>query len=239
MDIKLQQVLTIVHLLLLGAHRNYIELTTTQLGKNISISQQSASKHLLDLENAGYIDRIRKGRSIRIKITDSGYSQVNSFYEKLKSAIESKVDDVITLEGRIVSGMGEGAYYMSLEGYRKQFRQKLGYSPFPGTLNIKLSDPASMRSRRDLSTYPSIFIDGFSDKLRTYGWVKCYPAEINNGLVKKAALLILERTHYDDSTIEIIAPISIKESIKVKNGDYVSVTTHISKSPYSELGIIK
>lgn len=221
-----------IHLLLLGAHRNHIELTTTQLGRDISISQQSASKHLLDLEDAGYIDRIRKGHSIRIKITDSGYSQINSFYEKLKSAIESKVDGIITLEGHVVSGMGEGAYYMSLEGYRKQFREKLGYSPFPGTLNIRLSDRASIRSRRDLSAYPSIFVNGFSDKLRTYGWVKCYPAEINNGLVKKAALLILERTHYDDSTIEIIAPISIKESIKVKNGDHISVIAHISKSPY-------
>jgi riboflavin kinase len=231
MDIKLQQILTMAHLLLLGAYRNYIELTTAQLGRNINISQQSASKHLLDLENAGYINRVRKGRSIRIKITDSGYSHVNSFYEKLKSAIESKADEVITLEGHIVSGMGEGAYYMSLEGYRKQFRQKLGYSPFPGTLNVKLSDPASMRSRRDLSAYPSIFINGFSDKLRTYGWVKCYPAEINNGLVKKAALLILERTHYDDSTIEIIAPTYIKESIKVKNGDHISITARIPKKP--------
>src|SRR5918996_2909134 len=229
MDIKLQQVLTMVHLLLLGAYRNYIELTTAQLGRNISISQQSASKHLLDLENAGYINRVRKGRSIRVKITDSGYSQVNSFYEKLKSAMESKADEVITLEGHIVSGMGEGAYYMSLEGYRKQFRQKLGYSPFPGTLNIKLSDPVSIRSRRDLSTYPSVFIDGFSDKLRTYGWVKCYPVEINNELVKNAALLVLERTHYDDNTIEIIAPISIKESAKIKNGDYISVTAHITR----------
>src|ERR687897_3402844 len=227
MDIKLQQVLTMIHLLLLGAHRNYIELTTTQLGKNISISQQSASKHLLDLENAGYIDRIRKGRSIRIKITDSGYSQVNSFYEKLKSAIESKVDDVITLEGHVVSGMGEGAYYMSLEGYRKQFRQKLGYSPFPGTLNIELSDPGSMYSRRSLSAYPSIFIDGFSDNIRTYGWVRCYPAEINDRPVKNAALIILERTHYDDSTIEIIAPISIKKSAGVKNGDRILITTRI------------
>jgi riboflavin kinase len=229
MEIKVQQILMMVHLLLLGAHRNYIELTTTQISKNINRSQQSASKHLLDLENLGYIDRIRKGHSIRIKITDKGFSHVSSLYEKLKFAIESDVLTAITLEGHVVSGMGEGAYYMSLEGYRKQFRQKLGYDPFPGTLNIKLSDAVSTHSRRDLINYPSIFIDGFYDKHRTYGWVKCYPAEINNGLVKNAALLILERTHYDDSTIEVIAPISIKKTTKVKNGDYVSVTTRIPK----------
>ena len=191
MDIKLQQILTMVHLLLLGARHNYIEVTTRELSRSINRSQQSASKHLLDLESVGYIDRIRKGHSIRIRITDKGYLQINSLYEKLQSAFESSVGGVITFEGHVVSGMGEGAYYMSLEGYRKQFREKLGYEPFPGTLNIKLSDPISMHSRRDLITHPSIFIEGFSDKLRTYGWVRCYPAEINDGLVENAALLIL------------------------------------------------
>lgn len=140
MDIKLQQILTMVHLLLLGARHNYVEITTRELSRSINRSQQSASKHLLDLESVGYVDRIRKGHTIRIKITDKGYMQIYSLYEKLRSAFESSVGDVITLEGRVVSGMGEGAYYMSLEGYRKQFREKLGYEPFPGTLNIKLSD---------------------------------------------------------------------------------------------------
>lgn len=229
MDIKLQQILTMVHLLLLGARHNYIQVTTKELSRSIDRSQQSASKHLLDLESVGYIDRIRKGHTIRIKITDKGYLQINSLYENLRSAFESSVGGVITFEGRVVSGMGEGAYYMSLEGYRKQFREKLGYEPFPGTLNIKLSDPISMHSRRDLSTHPSILIEGFSDKLRTYGWVRCYPAKINDRLVENAALLILERTHYDDSTIEVIAPISIKENAKIKNGDRISISTRIPK----------
>jgi riboflavin kinase len=229
MDIKLQQILTMVHLLLLGARHNYIQVTTKELSRSIDRSQQSASNHLLDLESVGYIDRIRKGHTIRIKITDKGYLQINSLYENLRSAFESSVGGVITFEGRVVSGMGEGAYYMSLEGYRKQFREKLGYEPFPGTLNIKLSDPISMHSRRDLSTHPSILIEGFSDKLRTYGWVRCYPAKINDRLVENAALLILERTHYDDSTIEVIAPISIKENAKIKNGDRISISTRIPK----------
>jgi riboflavin kinase, archaea type len=35
--------------------------------------------------------------------------------------------------------------------------------------------------------------------------------------------LILERTHYDDSIIELIAPFSIKEQFSLKNGDYVKL----------------
>ncbi len=225
-----------LHLLLVGGRYSYVELTTSQLSIMINKSQQSASKQLLELESLGYIDRIRRGHSVRIKITDKGYLQVANFYDKLRSSIESNNGRIITLEGRVVSGMGEGAYYMSLEGYRKQFRQKLGYSPYPGTLNIELSDPVSLHMRRDLNAYPSIFIDGFSDKLRTYGWVKCYPAEFNDGLVKEAALLILERTHHDGGTIEIIAPVSIKGSTKIKNGDYVSVRTRI---PYMGLSTVK
>jgi riboflavin kinase len=229
MDIRFQHILTLIHLLFVGARQNYVELTTRQLSKNIDRSQQSASKYVLELESLGYVDRIRTGHSMRIKITDKGYLQVRNFYDRLHSAIESHAEEVIKLEGRVVSGMGEGAYYMSLEGYREQFRQKLGYTPFPGTLNIRLSDPISIRSRRDLGTYPSVFIDGFSDNLRTYGWVKCYPVEINNQHIKNAALLVLERTHYDDNTIEIIAPISIKKSTKIKNGDWISITAHNTK----------
>ena len=126
-----------------GAQYNFIELTTSDLGKNIKKSQQAASRHLLDLENAGYIERLRKGQTFRIKITNRGYSEVKSLYSTLKSAIEV-TPFTIDFEGIVVSGMGEGAYYMALEGYRKQFKEKLGFEPYPGTLNVKLVDQIFM-----------------------------------------------------------------------------------------------
>ncbi|MGI0048327.1 MAG: DUF120 domain-containing protein, partial [Nitrososphaera sp.] len=133
---------------------------------------------------------------------------------------------VIDFEGSVVSGMGEGAYYMSLEGYKKQFREKLGYEPYPGTLNIRLTDQLFMNARRELGSHPSIFVDGFGDGTRTYGWVKCYRATIN-GTVDNAAVLVLERTHYDDSMLEVIAPMSIKDAAGIKNGDRVKVQVHV------------
>ena len=33
MDIRFQHILTLIHLLFLGAHKNYVELTTTELSK--------------------------------------------------------------------------------------------------------------------------------------------------------------------------------------------------------------
>jgi len=225
-EIKLQHIFTMTDLLQRGAHYNFIVITTSDLGKDIKRSQQAASRHLLDLENAGYIERLRKGQTFRIKITNRGYSEIESLYSTLKSAIES-IPFSIDFEGTVVSGMGEGAYYMSLEGYRKQFKDKLGFEPYPGTLNVKLIDQIFMNARREIGRYPSVFINGFSDNLRTYGWVKCYMANINKGAVNNAAALVLERTHYDDSMLEIIAPICLKEAIGIQNGDRISIKVQI------------
>ncbi|MGI0021095.1 MAG: DUF120 domain-containing protein [Nitrososphaera sp.] len=214
-----------LQLLSKGARHNFIEVTTSDLGKDIARSQQAASKHLLDLETSGYIERARRGQKFAVRITDKGYSEIQSLFASLKSAIES-APAVIDFEGSVVSGMGEGAYYMSLEGYKKQFREKLGYEPYPGTLNIRLTDQLFMNARRELGSHPSIFVDGFGDGTRTYGWVKCYRATIN-GTVDNAAVLVLERTHYDDSMLEVIAPMSIKDAAGIKNGDRVKVQVHI------------
>ena len=225
-EIKLQHILTMVQLLSTGARHNFIEVTTSDLGKNIGRSQQAASKHLLDLEIAGYVQRARRGQKFAVRITDKGYSEIQSLFASLKSALES-APAVIDFEGSVVSGMGEGAYYMSLEGYKKQFKEKLGYEPYPGTLNIRLTDQLFMNARRELGSHNSIFVEGFSDGTRTYGWVKCYWATINGEAVGNAAVLVLERTHYDDSMLEVIAPMSIKEAAGIKNGDRVKVQVHM------------
>lgn len=228
-EIKLQHILTMTKLLQHGAKYNFIQLTTTDLGKFINRSQQAASRHLLDLESAGYIERLKKGHKFGVKLTDKGYSQIEILFSALKHAIES-TPFTIEFKGTIVSGMGEGAYYMSLDGYKKQFKEKLGYEPYPGTLNVKLVDRISMNSRREINRYPSIFINGFSDKSRTYGWAKCYKADINGGVLTDAAVLVLERTHYDDTMLEVIAPVSLKETMGIKNGDEISVRIHVNSN---------
>jgi len=226
-EIKLQHILTIVELLSKGARHNFVGVTTTELGKNIGRSQQAASKHLLDLENSGYIERAKKGQKFAVKVTDKGYSEIQGLFSSLRAALES-TPAAIDFEGKVVSGMGEGAYYMSLEGYRKQFKEKLGYEPYAGTLNIRLIDQIFMNARRELGKHPSIFINGFSDGTRTYGWVKCYRAVINADKVNNAAVLVLERTHYDDSMLEVISPESIKQATGMKNGDRVKVQVQLA-----------
>ena len=227
--ITFQHIVILSELLLCGAKNNYVELTTNEIAKKIKRSQQLASKELLELEFFGCIKRNKKSKKYTIKVTEKGYQQVYDLFLFLKTAIES-FKYIIDFEGHIITGMGEGAYYMSLNGYKQQFKEKLGYEPYPGTLNIKLNSMLYVEAKKEMLKYPSIDIEGFSDQSRTFGWVKCYPAYINDSVNINSSILILERTHYDDSIIEIIAPFSIKEQFSLKNGDYIKLKVNTNYS---------
>lgn len=230
-DLKVQHILTLAELLAKGARHNFVSITTSSLGKSIHRSQQAASKHLLELERDGYIERIRSGQKVSVRITTKGHAEMARISSILRSSLESS-PSYLEFKGTIISGMGEGAYYMSMKGYTKQFKTKLGYIPFPGTLNVKLKNKEYTEAKRSLDVYGGIMINGFSDGKRTYGWVKCYPAKINNSI--DSALITLERTHYDDSVIELISYTNIKKAAKLLTGSQISVripiTSKLSKA---------
>lgn len=219
-ELKIQHLITLTELLSKGARHNYVPITTSNLGKQIHKSQQAASKHLLELEQGGFISRITTGRKVSIKLTQKGYEQISELYSLLKNSLES-IPSTIYLDGVLVAGMGEGKYYMSLKGYTKQFAQKIGYVPFPGTLNIKLDKKEQIESLRQLNNLEGTKIDGFSDGKRTYGWVKCFPCKINGKV--DAQLILLERTHHDLSTIELISKIDIRKKLGLKDGTPLSI----------------
>lgn len=218
-DLKVQHFLTLAHLISKGAKNNFVPITTSALGKNIKKSQQSASKHLLELEEGGFVERMISGRNISVRVTTDGYSEMLGLYSVLKSCLESSSE--IELKGSIVSGMGEGAYYMSLKGYTEQFKEKIGYVPFSGTLNIRLDRKEDFEAVKQFDNDNTTFIEGFSDGKRTYGWVKCYPAKLNSTL--DCLLIRLERTHHDTSIVELISKYNLREKAKLYDGTQVSI----------------
>jgi riboflavin kinase, archaea type len=219
-DLKVQHILTLTQLISKGAKHNFVPITTTSLGKSIQKSQQAASKHLLELEKDGFIKRIMNGRKVSVKITPKGYSEMIKLSSILKTSLKS-FPSYIELRGNLVSGMGEGAYYMSLKGYTRQFRKKIGYVPFPGTLNVKLLGLEYIEAAEQFNSLDGIQIRGFSDGKRTYGWVKCFKAKLNNSI--NCDLIILERTHHDNSIIELISKFKLRDKAKIKNGSNLTI----------------
>jgi len=220
LDLKTQHILTLSHLFSKGGKHNFVTITTTSLGKNIGRSQQTASLHLRELEKGGFIERIYHGKTFSVRVTQKGHSEIATLHHLLSKNL-SISPSYLELRGKIVSGMGEGAYYMSLKEYSKQFKLKLGYIPFPGTLNVRLDDEKYIQAISDLSQHAGIKIDSFSDGKRTFGWVKCFSGRINNKI--NCELIILERTHHDKSIIEFISKNYIRKSLNVRGNSSINI----------------
>jgi riboflavin kinase len=219
-----QDITTLLELLKSQAGHIYIPISSASLGNSLGLSQQAASKRLLELERRGMIDRRHAGRGFSVKLTDRGLDAVQSFYGTLKGAMERQTVE-FTFHGQLFTGFGEGGYYVSLHGYAKQFLDRLGFVPFPGTLNLRLSSPAEMEQRRQLQFLRGIEIQGFEDGSRTYGPVKCFRAKFENRY--PAAVLGIERTHYDHSVIEVISQMNLRKSLGLADGDECSVTAFL------------
>lgn len=202
---------------LMNAAQQPIQISVVEFSERLRTSPMTASRRLKELEDSGLIARTRSGRSQAIIITKKGSNELKEQYLAYKSIFEAKPS--IELEGTIVSGLGEGKYYLSIRGYTKQFEELLDFAPYPGTLNIKLADE-SAAARVRLDNIAPVYISSFKTSNRTYGGIKSYVASIG-GI--DGAIIVPDRSHYHNDIIETIAPVSIKKTLKIDNGDPIKV----------------
>lgn len=207
----------LLELALVNAVQQPIQMSAVEFAKRLRTSPMTASRRLKGLEDGGLIARMLSGRSQAIIITEKGSNALKEQYLAYKSIFESKPS--IELNGMIVSGLGEGRYYLSIRGYTKQFEERLGFTPYPGTLNIKLDDE-SAAARVRLSNLAPTYISSFKTSNRTYGGIKCYVASIGE---IDGAVIVPDRSHYHEDVIETVAPVSIKKTLNVDNGDLIKV----------------
>ena len=205
----------------MGAHRRTAKISTGYLAQKLDLSQQTASRYLIELDRIGWVTRTMTPDGCLIRITSAGIKELNKLYTTLRFLMETPYPPSITLEGTVFNGLGEGAYYISKEPYRKQFIEKLGFDPYPGTLNLKLTTEYDIKTRNELESYPAVEIEGFKSEDRTFGPVKCYPVIVDNKV--KGALISALRSHYDASVLEIIAPVQMRKHLGLKDGHKVKV----------------
>lgn len=219
-----KNIFTLLELLELGAGKKLVQISTKELGIVLDKSQQTASIQLIELQERDLIKRIKENRESFVRITPKGMDLINEFYSKLKISVEEEHDSKMILKGIIFTGLGEGAYYMSLEGYKKQFKKHLNFIPYPGTLNLRMANNKNKILRNELKNKIGIEIDQFIYQGRTFGKVKCYKANIDNN---KCGLLLIDRTHHDSSVVEIIAEKNLRKKFKKKDGDEVEIEIHL------------
>jgi riboflavin kinase, archaea type len=203
----------------MGAYQRNVPYSTSIVAKSIGVSQQTASRRMIEMERLGLLTRSTDGRKQTVKITKEGLDSLTQMYRVLRSVFEAPKAEV-EINAVVFSGLSEGAYYMGMEGYRKQFRSKLGFDPFPGTLNLRVRKE-DLAARRELDNSPFIEIEGFANKTRTYGAVKGYRAIINGQA--QGAVIVPVRAHYGEDVIEVISAEKLRARFNLKDGDTVSI----------------
>ena len=201
-----------------GGCKGPIFVSSQSIGEMLAISPQTASRRLKGLETQGFITRTIAADGQHVTLTGTGEEELRKEYQEY-SRIFSEHNKGFVLNGTVVSGIGEGKYYMSLGAYKQQFNTHLGFEPYPGTLNIRLSS-SSLPVRRKIDALDWIRIKGFSTDGRTFGDAKCLPCRIGS---ISCGIVMPGRTHYPVDIIEVIAPMALRRKLGVEDNDTVTV----------------
>jgi riboflavin kinase len=217
---KRPDIQTLKEIALLGGVHDLVPVSSSEMAARLGLSQQAASKRVLDLVEQGLVERDMRHRKQRVRLTKEGLETLRGEHADYMRIFE--VEDFLTIHGTVFTGLGEGAFYMSQEGYVSQFQEKLWFKPWPGTLNLRV-EGRDRTFLEVLSGYEGIVIDGFESEGRTFGAVKAWFASI--GSVDCAAIMPV-RTHYAD-VLEVISKSYLRETVGLADGDVVELVVRL------------
>ena len=103
------------HLALLGGLDGQVRISSQRLGDLLGTSAQTASRRLIALEDQMLITRTVRADGQFVTITRHGEDILKEEYAQLCQIFEERSGEYL-LEGTLIDGLGEGAYYVSLPG---------------------------------------------------------------------------------------------------------------------------
>lgn len=120
------------------------------------------------------------------------------------------------LVGVLFTGEGNGKKYLALPWVKKQLEEKLGYSPFLGTLNLRLT-AESIKNKKVLLKGESTVV--YPDEGYCTGLL--YKASIRD---LDCAVIVPQVKGYPENVLEVIARVSMRDTLKLKDGDTLAVS---------------
>jgi len=128
------------------------------------------------------------------------------------------------LTGVIFSDLGQASSFMALDWVQELLNERLGYHPFPATLNVRPKDSEDAQVWRRVQTdHAGTPLTPASDG---HCGAKLYRVEIYqeaNRVKVGGAVLLPEVKDYPQDKIEIVAPVRLKDHFEVHDGDQLTV----------------
>ena len=127
----------------------------------------------------------------------------------------------LVIKGRVVSGAKKAAFFTQLDWVLQQCSEKLGFKPFPGTLNIEilpesLPEVESIQQEKGIELIPPD---------PTFCIAQVLPVAIEG--IDAAVIIPEEKVRmHSKNIIEAIAPVNLKDALNVDDGDIITLTIH-------------
>jgi riboflavin kinase, archaea type len=125
----------------------------------------------------------------------------------------------IVFEGTVFSGQGRGKKFVELPWFKRQVEEKLGFSPYPGTLNLCLTDK-NIENRKLLEISGGLTVE---PQTGYYSGVM-FRAIIDT---LECAVVIPIMPNYPNDVLEVIAPVYLREQLKLTEGSLVTVFVNV------------
>jgi CTP-dependent riboflavin kinase len=132
---------------------------------------------------------------------------------------------VIELQGTVCDGQGAAAGFTQLEWVRDRFRTQVGFDPYPGTLNLRVADAAaldSIRAGAGIAITPNA--DGACP-------ARAWRLRIGGRVI--GAWILPDVPNYPGNILEVMAPVSLRQTLGLGTGDSVIVQFLEANEPWN------
>jgi riboflavin kinase, archaea type len=124
---------------------------------------------------------------------------------------------VTSLDGVVTSGLGQGAHFMSLPWVRGAVRQLVGFTPYPGTLNVRLDAGAVLVWRRLQEHHGIVLAPPPSEPCGA----RLFPVVVTPDV--EAAVIVPDVTRYGEDLLELIAPVHLRSRLGLHDESRVTL----------------
>jgi riboflavin kinase len=124
----------------------------------------------------------------------------------------------VILHGKVISGDEKGKRFVNLLWVKRQLKEKLGFNPYPGTLNLQLANEKNIHELRRA--------EGITlEPEKGYFKGKCFKALVMKKI--EGAVVLPDVPEYPPDLLEILAPVNLRKTLRLKDGMELVVTVKI------------
>ena len=123
---------------------------------------------------------------------------------------------MFSINACVTSGQGQGKIFVNYGWVQNQIQAKFGFTPYLGTLNLRLDSGNTLSFQLYKQNHNGITIK--SVRFGCSG--TCYPVRISN---IKGIIVIPQIQGYPSTQLEIIAPVNLRKALSLRDGDELEV----------------